>query len=93
VKNFGYARATDVDAAVAALAQPETSVIAGGTELLNWMRLGIAEPERVVDIGRIDELRGLDRVGDELVIGARATLNEVGAHPLTDRFAGALASA
>jgi xanthine dehydrogenase YagS FAD-binding subunit len=93
VKNFGYARATDVDAAVAALGQPETSVIAGGTELLNWMRLGIAEPERVVDIGRIDELRGLDRVGDELVIGARATLNEVGAHPLTDRFAGALASA
>ena len=93
MKDFAFARATGIDEAVGALAQPETSVLAGGTELLNWMRLGIAEPDQVVDIGRIEELRGIDRVGDEVVVGARATLNEIGAHPLTTRFAGALASA
>jgi len=93
VKDFGYARAADVDAALGALAQPQTSVIAGGTELLNWMRLGIAEPERVLDIGGIEALRGIERDGDQLVIGARATLKEVAEHPLIEQLAGALASA
>jgi len=93
VKDFRFARATAVEDVVDALAQPGTSVIAGGTELLNWMRLGISEPDRVVDIGRIDVLRGIDRSDGELVIGARATLNEVGEHPLTGQFAGALGSA
>ncbi len=93
MKDFGYAWADSVDEAVTALAQPDTAVIAGGTELLNWMRLGIAEPEQVLDIGRVEELRGIDRHGDQLMIGAGATLNEVGEHALVERFAGALASA
>ena len=65
-----------------ALADPGTSVIAGGTELLNWFRLGIAAADRVVDIGGLDELRGIASDGDDLRIGALATLNEIGEHPL-----------
>jgi xanthine dehydrogenase YagS FAD-binding subunit len=93
VRDFGYARAGTAEAAVGALAGPGTSVIAGGTELLNWFRLGIAAADRVVDIARLDELRGIARDGDELRIGALATLNEIGEHPLVTRLAGALASA
>ena len=93
MKDFAYARAGTAESAAGALAGPRTSVIAGGTELLNWFRLGIAAADRVVDIGGLDELRGITRGGDELRIGALATLNEVGEHPLVSQLAGALASA
>ncbi len=93
MRDFAYARAGTAEAVAGALADPRTSVIAGGTELLNWFRLGIAAPDRVVDIGGLDELRGIDRDGDELRIGALATLNEIGEHPLVTQAAGALASA
>jgi Aerobic-type carbon monoxide dehydrogenase, small subunit CoxS/CutS homologs len=42
VRDFAYARAGTAESAAGALADPHTSVIAGGTELLNWFRLGIA---------------------------------------------------
>ena len=93
MRDFAYARAGTAEAAVETLAGRQTAVIAGGTELLNWFRLGIAAADRVVDIGGLDELRAIARDGDELRIGALATLNEVGEHPLVTRAAGALASA
>ena len=92
--DFAYARADSRAAAVAALADDHAAVLAGGTELLNWVRLGIAAPERVVDIGGLDELRGITRDGEaSLRIGALTTLNEIGEHPLVVAHAGALASA
>jgi xanthine dehydrogenase YagS FAD-binding subunit len=93
MRDFAYARAGTVETAVETLASPQTAVIAGGTELLNWFRLGIAAADRVVDIGDLDELRGITRGGNELRIGALATLNEIGEHPLVTQLAGALASA
>ncbi len=91
--DFAYARAESPATAVAALHDDHATVLAGGTELLNWVRLGIAAPERVVDIGGLDELRGITRDGDTLRIGALTTLNEIGEHPLAVAHAGALASA
>ena len=93
MRDFAYARAGTAESAVGTLADPGTSVIAGGTELLNWFRLGIAAADRVVDIGGLDELRGIAGDGDVLRIGALATLNEIGEHPLVTQAAGALASA
>jgi len=93
MRDFAYARAATAASVVSTLADPDTSVIAGGTELLNWFRLGIADVGRVVDIGGLDELRGITRDGDDVRIGALATLNEIGEHPLVTRLAGALASA
>jgi xanthine dehydrogenase YagS FAD-binding subunit len=93
MRDFSYARAGTAEAAVGTLADSRTSVIAGGTELLNWFRLGIAAADRVVDIGGLDELRGITRDEDELRIGALVTLNEIGEHPLVSQVAGALASA
>jgi xanthine dehydrogenase YagS FAD-binding subunit len=77
MRDFAYARATDLTQAVAALADGAVA-IAGGTELLNWMRLGIADTDAVVDIGQLAELRGITVEGDVLRIGALATLNEIG---------------
>ncbi len=91
--DFAYARAASETEAVAALADDHAAVLAGGTELLNWVRLGITAPERVVDIGGLDELRGVTSDGDALRIGALTTLNEIGEHPLVVARAGALASA
>ena len=93
MRDFAYARAGTAESVVGTLADPGTSVIAGGTELLNWFRLGIAAADNVVDIGGLDELRGIATDGDDLRIGALATLNEIGEHPLVMQVAGALASA
>ena len=63
--------------AIAAAAQPGTMVIAGGTELLNWMKEGIVAPRRLVDL---NGLSGLDRIetGDHgLRIGALARMSDV----------------
>ena len=93
MRDFAYARAGTAESAVGTLADPGTSVIAGGTELLNWFRLGIAAADRVVDIGGLDELHGIATDGDDLRIGALTTLNEIGEHSLVTQAAGALASA
>ena len=51
MRPFGYARAETLDQALVAGADPDTVYLAGGTELLNWLRLEITEPGRVLDIG------------------------------------------
>lgn len=91
---FSYARAGSVPEAVAAGAGPGTAYLAGGTELLNWMRLGIEEPARVLDISR---LPGLDQVqalpGGGLRIGALVRLNDAAGHPAVARDAPVLKEA
>lgn len=82
MRPFAYARAKTIDEALAAIAEPETAVLAGGTELLNWMRLGLAGPDRVVDISRaggLDQMQSLP--GGGLRIGAAVRLNDVAADP------------
>lgn len=81
MRPFAYARATSFDDALVAMRDPGTVVLAGGTELLNWLRLGIAAPERVVDISRIAGLDRIERLpGGGLRIGALARLNHVAAN-------------
>ena len=91
MRDFTYARAASVGDAVRAAGQG-AAIAAGTTELLNWMRLGIAEPGALVDISRLD-LRGIAMEGDALVIGALATLNEVGGSPEVREHAPVLAQA
>jgi xanthine dehydrogenase YagS FAD-binding subunit len=80
MRPFAYARATSLDDALAAAREPGTAVLAGGTELLNWLRLGIAAPERVVDITRIARLARIEPLPDGgLRIGALVRLNDVAA--------------
>jgi xanthine dehydrogenase YagS FAD-binding subunit len=86
MRPFAYARATSLDDALSAAREPGTAVLAGGTELLNWLLLGVAAPERLVDITRV---AGLDRIepltGGGLRIGALARLNDVAADERVER--------
>lgn len=92
---FEYTCPTSVDEAVRALADAgdEAKVLAGGQSLLPLLRLRLAFPELVVDVGRIPELRGVREDGDTLVIGAMTTHHDVVHDPLVRRHAGLLAEA
>ena len=77
---FGFARAADLPAAIAAAADPDTALIAGGTELVNWLKEGIVAPARLVDINGLPGLATID-VGESSVrIGALARMSEVAEH-------------
>ena len=59
MNRFDYIRATRVDEAIAAGAQPGSAFLAAGTNLLDLMKGGAERPRRVIDITR---LGGLDRI-------------------------------
>jgi xanthine dehydrogenase YagS FAD-binding subunit len=83
---FRYARAASLAQVLAAGAEADTAFLAGGTELLNWLRLGVAAPARVLDITRLDGLAGIEALpGGALRIGALAALGEVAQHELVER--------
>jgi aerobic carbon-monoxide dehydrogenase medium subunit len=92
---FDYVRAESVDHAVSALAEhgDEAKVLAGGQSLLPLMRLRLATPEVVVDVGRLADLRGVREDGDALVIGALTTHYEVMNNELVRQHARLLAEA
>ncbi len=82
MRPFVYSRAASTGDALSRGAHPGTAYLAGGTELINWMRLGIDEPTRVVDIGRLHDLAGISRLADgSLRVGALTTLNDAAQHP------------
>lgn len=92
---FEYQRATSVDEALALLAEhgAEAKILAGGHSLLPLMKLRLARPERLIDIGRLDELRGITELpGGGLRIGALTTYATLLEDPRISRLA-ALADA
>jgi len=93
--NFDYVRPSSVGDAVSALADggEDAKVIAGGQSLLPLLRLRLAYPEVLVDIGGLDELRGVSDGGDHLLIGARTTHYQVVHDPLISEHCGLLAQA
>jgi aerobic carbon-monoxide dehydrogenase medium subunit len=73
---FAYDRAASVDEALDLLVThgAEAKLIAGGQSLLPLMKLRLARPERLIDIGRIESLRGVRETPDgRLAIGALTT--------------------
>ena len=81
--NFAYARAADVEGALRLAAQPGTSFIAGGTNLLDLMKGGVAAPDRLVDITQIGGLAQIHELPDGGVrIGALANNADTAEHPL-----------
>jgi carbon-monoxide dehydrogenase medium subunit len=79
---FDYQRAGSLDEALGLVGTPGTKVIAGGMSLLPLMKLRLANPERLVDIGRLAELRGVRQLPDgRLAVGALTTYSELGESP------------
>ena len=69
---FAYRRAASVEDAIAALADPAAKVIAGGHSLVPMMKLRLARPGLLVDIGGLP-LAGITDSATEVVIGALTT--------------------
>ena len=62
-------------------------MIAGGQSLLPVLRMRLNAPEMVIDLGRIESLRGIRDAGDHIVIGAMTTHAEVQTDPLVHEHA------
>lgn len=86
---FDYVAPSTVDEAVRALADAgeDAKVLAGGQSLLPVLRMRLAAPSTVVDLGKIAELRGVREDGDALVIGAMTTHYDVQRDPLVREHA------
>ena len=92
---FEYQRPTSVDEALALLAEhgSDAKLLAGGHSLLPLMKLRLARPERLIDIGRLEALRGVgDGPEGTVRIGALTTYGELIEDPRIAGF-GALADA
>lgn len=75
---FDYQRPGSVTEAAALLADESgAKLLAGGQTLLPTMKLRLASPPLVVDLGGVAELRGIARNGDRLEIGAMTTHAEI----------------
>jgi aerobic carbon-monoxide dehydrogenase medium subunit len=76
---FDYERPESVDAALALLAEhgEEATVLAGGHSLLPVMKLRLAAPEIVIDIGRLAELNYIRVDGSEVAIGAGTRYRDI----------------
>ncbi|TSD64360.1 FAD binding domain-containing protein [Aeromicrobium piscarium] len=93
--DFDYLAPTTLDEAVAALAEhgDDAKIIAGGQSLLPVLRMRLNAPEVLIDVGRIEGLRGIRDDGDALVIGATTTHHTVSGDPLVRKHAALIAKA
>ena len=92
---FDYVAPTTVDDAVRALSEggEDAKIIAGGQSLLPVLRMRLAAPSKLIDLGKVAELRGVREDGDTLVIGAMTTHYDVQRDPLVREHAALLALA
>ena len=77
-----YSRATNLDEALAMLSEhgEAAKLLAGGQSLIPLMKFRLTAPERLIDIGRVDELRGIEAADRGFRIGALTTYREVLEH-------------
>lgn len=76
---FDYVRPTTVSEALTALREggDDAKLLAGGQSLLPVLRLRMADPSLVIDLGGIPELRGVREDGDRVVVGAMTRHHDV----------------
>ena len=87
--SFDYLAPTSVEDALSALAEhgDDAKILAGGQSLLPVLRMRLNAPEMVIDLAKIDALRGVRDDGDAIVIGAMTPHSVVGADPLVGEHA------
>jgi xanthine dehydrogenase YagS FAD-binding subunit len=93
MKTFAYTRPETIDEAIGMMSAG-TRPLAGGTDLLTLMKGGIVEPDALLDIKRLSDLsREIVLEGDEILIGALATLADIETSPVIREHLPALAEA
>jgi xanthine dehydrogenase YagS FAD-binding subunit len=91
MKNFDYAAPRTESEAIALLSDEpgHTEILAGGTDLVGLMKKMIVQPQRVVYIGNVPSMKGVEPTADGgLRIGAAATLDEVLENPYVQAYPG-----
>lgn len=81
MRAFDYLRADDIAHAHAEAAKPETRFLAGGTTLVDLMKLNVERPARVIDITRLPGLDAIAVSSAAVRIGALAKMSKVADHP------------
>jgi xanthine dehydrogenase YagS FAD-binding subunit len=80
---FDLLQPTGVDEAVALLERHDDAwVVAGGLDTFDQLADGIVRPAVLVDLGAIEDLRGVRETGSGIEIGAITTLTDVARHPI-----------
>jgi carbon-monoxide dehydrogenase medium subunit len=75
---FEYHAPASLTEALALMAQnADAKIIAGGHSLLPAMKLRLATPPALIDIGKLSDLKGIKDMGDKIAIGALTTHHEV----------------
>ncbi len=90
---FAYAAPASLQEAVGLLEDPEAKILAGGHSLLPLMKLRLAQPKLLVDIGRIPGLSYVRTEDGQLAIGAMTTYREIQLSQEVARVAPVLAEA
>jgi xanthine dehydrogenase YagS FAD-binding subunit len=85
MRTFAYERAADVEDAVVAGSAAGTMYLAGGTNLVDLMKLGVARPERLVDVGRLPLSETEELPNGGLRIGATVRNSDLAAHAVVRR--------
>ena len=92
---FDYVRPESIDEAVSAIGEAgeDGKVLAGGQSLIPILRLRLAYPSTIVDVGRVPELRGVRDDLDAIVIGSMTTHHDVMNNALVQEHAPLIAQA
>ncbi len=92
---FDYVAPSSVAEAISALTEggEDAKVLAGGQSLIPVLRLRLSYPSVLVDLRKIDSLRGVREDGADLVIGAMTRHADVVKDPLVKQYAGLVAEA
>src|SRR5947199_926112 len=89
---FDYHRATSLDDAAGTLGDADAKVAAGGMPLIPTLKLRLAKPSQLIDLGAIPALKGISEDGDAVVIGAMTRHADVNRSAVVQRGIPALAA-
>jgi xanthine dehydrogenase YagS FAD-binding subunit len=92
--NFQYSRANDIaDAVHQIAASPSAKFIAGGTNLVDLMRMDVERPTKLIDVSKLQLDKVEETAGGGLRIGALVRNSDLAYHPLVQRRYPVLSSA
>jgi aerobic carbon-monoxide dehydrogenase medium subunit len=89
---FDYHRPASLDDAASRLSDEDAKLVAGGMTLIPTLKLRLAKPSQLIDLGALPQLKGISEEGDAVVIGAMTRHAEVNRSDIVKRAIPALAA-
>jgi aerobic carbon-monoxide dehydrogenase medium subunit len=89
---FDYTRPTSLDDAARGLGDADAKLVAGGMTLIPTLKMRLAKPTQLIDLGAISALKGISEDGDTIVIGAMTRHADVNRSDVVKRGVPALAA-